>query len=499
MKNLTLSNSTVDKRLRLLNNMRMRIRALKLQRKFYCEKFNANDINLNIVDDDISALEMLVERLVIYSVVCNDTYRDVYREWKKFPESIEDHCMKVFNHYFRKRNTDFDRLNQLFRLKELGNNTKELENKIRDEEKRVKYLEDVKIMFRRNALSARKQELMFRLMVECKYRMKENWFVVFDTLTVDERSREKVFSKGSKVWTNYIRSIERSIGIRIYGSWREANSAKLDGNEFHTYFSVVERGTNTGRLHIHVLHFMKQLPPGCSDPNAGASTPYKREIAGIKKFWKYGYSTPIAVRFNDFDAYADLGWRWPVERVGDRFVSIDKNDSVAIACYMSKYINKEYGKPLREEFVSWRVRMTRKMGMIPLRMILDKMTEKELMMLMEIDQTKRLTMIGKYVPMSLLRREVLRTMIMKMSPKKFRNFLLLMKDYQPKESMFERYRNMTGTVRKFKMPNFTNTKMLIMRGTDDCDVIEKFQMEEYRIFGKIKSFGVTKGCSYARN
>ena len=61
-----------------------------------------------------------------------------------------------------------------------------------------------------------------RLMMQLNAAYDDGWYVSFGTLTVDPESKEKVFEAGSDCWRNFIRTIQRNVEIKTYGSVRDA-------------------------------------------------------------------------------------------------------------------------------------------------------------------------------------------------------------------------------------------------------------------------------------
>ena len=224
----------------------------------------------------------------------------------------------------------------------------------------------------------------------------------------------KVFGKDSKVWTDYVRRFDRSIGIKLFGSWRKAILARKNGDDFHSYFAVVERGSKTGRLHIHVVHMMKCLPSGCFDPNSGRAVPNLREVSKLKVFWEYGFSSPVAVRFNNADAYAKLYWRWPVKMLASGiFDPLPCKEPEALVQYIGKYITKEYEKALDKEFVRWRIRMSRKMGMIQLMKVVKKANLRQLRLMIKTPSQEMVKFLGKRIQRRLLKRLAMKEYLMR--------------------------------------------------------------------------------------
>lgn len=408
-----------DKHYRLQNRIISRIRGLKKQAKIH-RCYNQLDFYMYYEAPyhmDLGCLEDMLQRIVANKGIYNkalyidnmdNIYKEVYSEFTKYPKSIEEHSRMLFggnfyrNRYMGKRNPVIDRF---------------LEN------------------FKAISLKARQRDMEALLRLEAYQRYAEGWYFVFNTLTVGNEYLKEVFDAGSSAWTNYIRSVDRSIGIKCYGSWSEAIEQRRLGNEFHAYFAVVERGTDNGRLHIHVLHICKVLPSGCGDPNAGTIEPYRREISHFKGYWKYGVSCPIAVRFNNSDAYGRCYWRWPVERKGKGYVAIQCREVDAIISYLGKYISKELDKkPPKEEMIKWRVRKSRNLGKKYLQLVVNNLNEDQLKLVM-VSDSWMLRMRDRPLPIQRLKLMCLRNLLQIWMTKNSQSLLTSIQELEPRESL----------------------------------------------------------------
>lgn len=221
------------------------------------------------------------------------------------------------------------------------------------------YLSDLKA----SSIRARVSDHRWRVIEEMVDRTGSGWFAVFNTLTVADEHYSTVFSQGSLAWRDYVRRVDRAVGCSLYGSVRKADAARSI-DPYHSYFAVVERGTQSGRLHVHVLHLFRGIPGSWQrDPNLGLRVPYNRQIDSMKELWPFGHSMPIAVRLSDFDAFGRLGWRWPVHRPKGnvRFVPIEAKPAVAMARYIVKYVQKSYQS--EKGGLQWRTRISRNFGL----------------------------------------------------------------------------------------------------------------------------------------
>jgi len=183
--------------------------------------------------------------------------------------------------------------------------------------------------------------------VSCK-----DWYPVFNTLTVDNHEYSNVFTVGSRLFRDHIRSLQRAACRALYG--RGCAPDGVVPSDYFRYIAVTEYGEQTGRSHIHYLCFFRKFPFG--DPNDGRSVPDHREIPAIRSLWPYGFSSPVACRFGRDDSYGLLGWRWPLLKPGQVISTVDK-----LCNYVSKYILKSY---VSESGVHlpWRTRCSRGFG-----------------------------------------------------------------------------------------------------------------------------------------
>lgn len=229
------------------------------------------------------------------------------------------------------------------------------------------------------------------LAYEIAYRAHQGWYMLFNTLTLQERHIGATFEKNSVYFKNYIRNFERALP----GSDRD--------NKDHTYFAVVEHGGKTGRLHFHVIHFFKDLPPEAKDPNFGRRLPNYWEINYFKRFWKFGWVVPKMVRYSPLDAYGKRGWRWPLDRDTGRPYEIGSPQR--LATYMAKYINKSFAN--KKDKDQWRTRKTQNLGLPLLAELLSTFTPQELLNVATHDtMTARLN--NQPIPPALLRKAALR-------------------------------------------------------------------------------------------
>ena len=187
----------------------------------------------------------------------------------------------------------------------------------------------------------RRRDLRIRLVNAC--RLRQDWALVFATLTYAPGQYDAVFGPGSKAFQAYVRQIKR---LSPLGA---------------DYCAVVERGAETGRLHIHCLWFLRSLPDAWRSDPCRFEGDTRRELAvPSATLWPHGLSNHISIRFSRTDYYGRLGHRWPwrinADGVRERF---PLGGPERISAYMSKYMIKAQD----EEKLRWRTRMTRGLGL----------------------------------------------------------------------------------------------------------------------------------------
>lgn len=490
---LPMSQFLINKQFRLYNAIRSRINALEFQYQYYLKHYNANlASDLTAFRNDLEILNGLLNRLVINSLFCNKTYLGVLQEFVSFPKTIKEHSEKLLGFYVPRK------LNLEKNLNILKDNyksapsdlTKEM---ILQEENNVLLSSKFLSSLKHKCLQARKSELKARLSLECNLRVRDGWLVVFNTLTVDNHNHEEVFGESSTAWTDYVRSVDRAIGIRLFGSWRAAvevrkgrsDLSSTKDTEFHTYFAVVERGSSTGRLHIHVLHFMKGLPNGCSDPNIGRNVPNYREIAAFKKFWKFGYSSPKAVRFDMSDAFSKLFWRWPVELVDGKWVSIKCSEPDALVGYIAKYMTKEFDKAINQEETKWRTKCSQKLGQTIPQMIVSRCTMLQLETILRMRSRNTLQVKNKNLPLWMMKKLAMSRILklsLKRTPKSCWNMLMALK---PRASIMKLLKSMIQKKENLSTPSFGDLRvlqLLNMVGFSLLELVKKISDREFGLY-----------------
>lgn len=523
---LPLSSFNVDKYFRLLHKVRSRISALQFQRNYlikYYYKFLTIEEYTQIIHTsakDFYLLKWLEKRLVNNSVICNTKffYRGYLRFFNQFPLNTKDHSIKIFGFFVPKRlNLEKDLHVLQDNLRSCVDHLKPMYmDLIQKEEQNILIIKNVLEKMKKNCQLSRKAEIEARLMCEAILREKQGWFIVFNTLSVQGHKLGSVFNEHSTAWTDYVRSIHRAVGISLFGSWRSAlqslkrrsfnssdNSIYMEDSTFHSYIACVERGGLHGRLHIHVLHFMKKLPNGCYDPNLHKQTDFtNREIHALKKYWKYGFSSPIAVRLGNNDAYSKLNWKWPqkFDPITKTFQPLKSGSTIKIVKYIVKYISKSYNNPNYKGGLSWRTKMSRDLGKtIPMMIISNpKFNLRTLKFVLSIKSRNVLKLKNYSLPIWTISRMAIRKMISKVYQKKklilsrYWNSIITLK---PRDNFLKQLKLMMKNPENHMYHISGNSKIMNLKGTAGSNMFQILSDLETFFFGHTKTSITINGNS----
>jgi hypothetical protein len=226
-------------------------------------------------------------------------------------------------------------------------------------------LKDIVYQMSLDQMQSRYAGLTLRLYFALVDAYKTGKYVLFGNLTVDSQYYKTVFSPGSNAWAKYIRNIKRHIQMSKYGSRREAERR---GDECLEHFAVVERGSKGEREHIHTILIFNDIA-GIRDPNQGKTYPTNRLTTAFSKFWPYGWSDDYIVRFGQDDAWGKKGFQWPLS---DSLSPIAASHPGDLCGYMVGYLTKSLTIK-RMEDRTWRIRLTKRLGMKKLDSLLSQL------------------------------------------------------------------------------------------------------------------------------
>lgn len=425
------------KEYRLYNNINSIIKSIEIQEDIQNKlKLNYNQIK---VESRKILLKTLVSALDKYTLNGKNEkkYQMVYKCFKKLGKTKEEHLAKLFENYFPYKNRSILKMNKLNR----------------------KYFRKIIENFHIRKLNERKNELKFRLNCEILDKYKKGYYMFFNTLTVQNEHINKVFYSKDNVFGNYIKKIKYDIA---------KDNNLIEKDDILTHFAVVEKGDETGRLHIHVILFMKHLIKGIVDPNYGREIPVEREIGTFKRYWKYGSSSNIAVRLHNNDSFGKIGWLFPCEKSGQKYKTIEIKGVGALSNYITKYVEKRLTQ--RKGMKLWKTRMTRNLGMKQLKMMISQMDTTLMKSLIKMKVPIKKMMMGQQIPPFLLRKEIIKSYLKKkkkLNMTEIPNFLMELKS---RENVMKNLEIMTPQTMKYNPQNSTNSEIQILSEKEDFDL-----------------------------
>jgi hypothetical protein len=422
----------------------------------------------------------------------DNRYKRIRRVWRRYPDKVEDHCKQLFGDFIENRDRSREYLDnmrdELYR--DPGNWT--LRNIYEDFYHYTVMQERFKRNVKWRMQDARKKELLFRLENEIMLRKSQGWYMIFNTLTVDRDHYGSVFSAGSAAWNDYIRRVERAIGIEIYGTARQAQQEKST-NPYHKYFAVVEEGGESGRLHIHCLHFMRELPPGWYDPNISKEIPCDELLYCMRQYWPYGSSEPKMVRFNRDDAYGKLRFRWPSIKDGLNYVPRQIQDAQGLVIYMGKYMAKQLLAPKGKDDYIWRVRLSRKLGLLPMTMLTKRLSDSQLEAVMLMRGNKKMLMFNRRIPLHLLKMLSVKEWLTRKSFYAPEDVWEMLCALPPRENLLKQFRDLIREGGTSKMRNCGIFKMMRLLYMEGSSILEKVRQVELECGMLYKQFSGMKG------
>lgn len=192
-------------------------------------------------------------------------------------------------------------------------------------------VDDASNLLRRMSLQSRRSNTVQRVLNAILTAHRNQWYVVFDTLTLSDDNVE-LFYKNKTALRDHFRNIGRLV-LKA-----EHRSTKESYDDCFQYFCVPEYGSKEGRLHFHAVYIMRNLPIGTVDPNIGASRVDRRQVGTLQGLWPYGFSAPVAVRYQSDAFGVKRNWLWPRDKKTGK--PIDSKPAIAVGYYVTKYVNK---------------------------------------------------------------------------------------------------------------------------------------------------------------
>ena len=244
-----------------------------------------------------------------------------------------------------------------------------------------KGLKEMYRVLENNADSSRVSGWNFRSRMECDEKLEKGWYPFFVTLTCNPKKKDPEYLlKHTNEFYKWKKNLYRMV-LRADGYTNADIRDNVDLPKMHECLScmrVVEHGTDNNH-HLHVLLYLKNVPTKWKQcPNkARENFPNYKECFGMKKYWKWGFTTARHMFVQSNEAIDP--WRGkhdfilPVEKNGKR---VKKYTPKGIGNYLTKYMTKEAKK--------WRHRIhaTKDYGLCLLKRELMKLDHNQLRILM---------------------------------------------------------------------------------------------------------------------
>lgn len=401
----------------------LRVRAIiksRMSKIEYQINVEKRDHIKNIAKNQIKELQQKVDRLDKHYIIRTS---QILREYG----TTEKHMMKIFG-WYSKRSKKEEKSDCPYK----------------------KFIDNYMKQLTKSSKKMRVSSIRYRIETAMIIANHFGYYMVFNGLSVRDDQLKEVFKPRSKYWNTYLKNWDRYT---------------ID----HDFMAVVERGGKNGRLHIHVIHIFKDMKPWfLKDPNLGKPIPTNRELTLVKKFWKAGFSTPIAVRMSANDAWARIGFRWPIDKETSQ--PIEVKPPIALARYITKYVTKAY---LTKEKTSWRTRMSRKLGLQVIKSIL-RNTSTDLIenaFMYPVDMSLFQLNKNPMIPKTLMCREAHREISKRMNQTDKTRKLNIFQTLNPQQSIKQQLQTLIpkkGTTSNLQ--NIIHTPMKKLTNTDISDL-----------------------------
>lgn len=224
------------------------------------------------------------------------------------------------------------------------------------EEEEIKAIEYMK----NGSRLRRARNWQWRLKEEINEAVKNKWFPLFGTYTVDPKrlpegclTRDDLW-KNTPAWDRFIKKFKTAIAEECgYGR----KPAKWPpGHTFFKYLAVIEHGKSGEHPHVHVVWLCKRIPRSWkNDPNRNSSVRTETDIPAASALWEHGVQRCTMGLFI-VDSWFAKNWLVPIGLTDGKPRKI--SDANSVAGYISKYITKGETKKWHH-----RVKATRNLGM----------------------------------------------------------------------------------------------------------------------------------------
>lgn len=186
----------------------------------------------------------------------------------------------------------------------------------------------------------------WRLETAIKEAVKDGWFPMFGTYTVDPAilaglgllTRDELWTKTS-AWDIFVKRFKRATAEACGYGRRETNWPK--GNTFFKYFGLIEHGSGDGNHpHIHVIWLCRNIPKEWKhDPNRNCRDNTLVDIVAASALWDHGIQRKTMALFI-VGSWFTSNWVVPRRMINGKLEPRKVGDAGSVAGYIGKYITK---------------------------------------------------------------------------------------------------------------------------------------------------------------
>lgn len=209
--------------------------------------------------------------------------------------------------------------------------------KTAEEKKAEEYMKE-------GARTSRAKNWQYRVEQAVKEKVKNGWYPLFATYTVDEKrlpenclTRDELWTK-TPAWDRFVKKFKTEIAEECGYGRRPAKWPR--GETFLQYFGVLEHGASGEHPHIHVIWLCKEIPATWRmDPNTNCTDNTRRDIAPASALWEHGQQRMTMGLFMTGSWFTD-NWHRPNKIIDGKLTNTKIGDAGAVAGYISKYMTK---------------------------------------------------------------------------------------------------------------------------------------------------------------
>ncbi len=182
----------------------------------------------------------------------------------------------------------------------------------------------------------------WRLEAAIRETVKDGWYPMFGTYTVDPKglpkgclTRDDLWTK-TPAWDRFIKKIKTAVAEASGYGRRPAAWPK--GNTFFKYYALLEHGASGEHPHVHVIWLCKAIPNSWKvDPNRNCSTNTNTDIVAASALWSHGIQRKTMGLFI-VGSWFTKNWNIPVKVESGKPIQV--GDAGAVAGYVGKYMRK---------------------------------------------------------------------------------------------------------------------------------------------------------------